>query len=573
MKEFIKKCTHFFAAAGFLSFFINTLYLTFSLYMLAVYDRVLAENRMSTLWITTVLALVALVSLGLLEFIRSRILVKASVRMDELLSRKVLKSMLSELSKSDSKGYNQGLRDIHVLRNYLSGNSIFAFFDAPWIFIYLWIIYLVHPILGLTATAGGVVIFLIGLTQSLITKKEIADQNESKKKANIFFQKSLKSSHMIQSMGMIKNAFDYFRRYNNSDVENHHKLSFKNHILGSVSVSFRSMMQVIIFGVGAALVITHQAQAGVIIAASIIMGRALAPIDQAINAWKQTSSAVDAFKNLDGLLNNYNPGKKVEIDELRGDIEVLGAGLVAGDKKILSDITFSLKQGELLGLSGHNGAGKTCLCRMLLGMWKPTKGKVTINNLEIADINQDILGKFIGYLPQAVELFPGTVGENIARLGEPDSAEILKAARLSGAHELILRFPQGYNTDIGENGLSLSGGQRQRVGLARAFYKSPGFIILDEPNSNLDIEGEKALVDALKNIKALNSTAVMITHKPELLYHADKILILENGKVKLFGPRDEVFRTITGHDNKNLDKRPDSVKSENSSAGNEFGGI
>ncbi|MCB9494742.1 MAG: type I secretion system permease/ATPase, partial [Desulfobacteraceae bacterium] len=479
----------------------------------------------------------------------------------------------SELSKSDSSGYNQGLRDIHVLRNYLSGNSIFAFFDAPWIFIYLWIIYLVHPILGLTATAGGVVIFFIGLTQSLITKKDIADQNESKKKANIFFQKSLRSSHMIQSMGMIKNAFDYFKRYNISDVENHQKLSFKNHILGSVSVSFRSMMQVIIFGVGAALVITHQAQAGVIIAASIIMGRALAPIDQAINAWKQTSSAVDAFKNLDTLLNKHEPGKNVEIEDLKGDIDVRGAGLVVKDKRILDDINFSLKQGELLGLAGHNGAGKTCLCRMLLGMWKPTSGKVTINNLEIADINQDILGKFIGYLPQAVELFPGTVGENIARLGEPDSQEILKAARLSGAHELILRFPQGYNTDIGENGLSLSGGQRQRVGLARAFYKSPGFIILDEPNSNLDIEGEKALVDALKNIKAINSTAVMITHKPELLYHADKILILENGKVKLFGPRDEVFRTITGRENQNLNNSPDSGNSENGSAENEFGGV
>lgn len=541
MKEFIKKCWKFFVAAGFISFFTNTLYLTFSLYMLAVYDRVLAEYRLSTLWIMTFIALAALVCLGLLEFIRSRILVKASVRMDEILSRDVLKSMLAELASLDTSGYNQGLRDVHVLRNYLSGNAIFAFFDVPWIFIYLWIIYLVHPILGLTASLGALVILIIGLTQSFITKKDLENQNKAKVFAGDFFQKSLRSSHLIKSMGMIKNSFEYFKKYNDKELEFHNKFSKKNQLLSSVSVSFRSMMQVIIFGVGAALVISNEAQAGVIIAASIIMGRALAPIDQAIAAWKQTSSVITAYKNLDGLLENYNPGKMIDPEELEGSLKVENAGLTLKDKNILKNINITVNPGEILGLAGHNGAGKTCLCRMLLGIWKPSTGRVTLNNIETVKINQDILGENIGYLPQGVELFPGTVEENIARLGKKDSSAVLKAAEVSGAHELILKLPLGYNTYITENGMNLSGGQRQRIALARALYGDPGFIILDEPDSNLDQEGEKALVNALKYIKSSNAVAVMITHKPDLLYQTDKILVLEHGQMKMYGSRDEVF--------------------------------
>ncbi|MGM5483282.1 MAG: type I secretion system permease/ATPase, partial [Nanobdellota archaeon] len=345
----------------------------------------------------------------------------------------------------------------------------------------------------------------------------------------------------IKSMGMIKNSFNFFKRYNDKDVEHNHNFTKKNQSLLAVSVSFRAMMQVIIFGVGAALVINNEAQAGVIIAASIIMGRALAPIDQAIAAWKQTSSVITAYKSLDELLKNYNPGKTVDLKELEGSLNVENASLTLKDQNILQDINITVNPGEILGLAGHNGAGKTCLCRMLLGIWAPSQGKVTLNNIETAEINQDILGKNIGYLPQDVELFPGTVEENIARLGKKDSSAVLKAAEVSGAHDLILRLPLGYNTYISENGMNLSGGQRQRVGLARALYGDPGFIILDEPDSNLDEEGEKALVNALKNIRASNAVAVMITHKPDLLYQTDKILVLEKGQVKMSGSKDEVF--------------------------------
>jgi PrtD family type I secretion system ABC transporter len=541
MSEFLKKCWKFFAAAGFISFFTNILYLTFSLYMLAVYDRVLSEYRMSTLWIMTFIALLALTCLGLLEFIRSRILVKASVKMDELLSKNVLKSMLSDLASADTDGYNKGLKDVHVLRTYLSGNSIFAFFDVPWIFIYLGIIYIVHPLLGLTATIGAIVILAIGIIQSFVTKKDMENQNKSKTIANDLFQRSLKSSHLVKSMGMIKNSFAYFKKHNDKEVEYHHKFTKKSHSFLAVSTSFRSMMQVIIFGVGAALVITNEAEAGVIIASSIIMGRALAPIDQAIAAWKQTSSFITSYKNIDILLNTYTPGKDVDSENLKGALNVENAGLTLNMLKILEDINFDVKPGEILGLAGHNGAGKTCLSRMLLGMWAPTYGKVTLNEIETAEINQDLLGKNIGYLPQGVELFPGTVEENIARLGEKNSSKVLKAAEVSGAHDVILKLPNGYNTYISENGMNLSGGQRQRVGLARALYGDPSLIILDEPDSNLDQEGDKALVNALKHIRASNAVAVIITHKPDLLYHTDKILVLEQGSVKMYGTKDEVF--------------------------------
>lgn len=561
MKDSLKQCIKYFAAAGVFSMFINTLYLTFSLYMLSIYERVIGEHRMSTLWVITIIALMALFSLGILEFVRSRILVKVGVKMDALLSRRVLKAMLYDLGKVDTTRYNQGIKDVQMIRNYLSGNAIFAFFDFPWIFIYLGIIFLVHPVLGLTASGGALVILIIGIIQTIVSKDDMAAQAKAKLKTQELYQKSLRSSHLLHSMGMIKNSFNFFKNVNNKDLEIHHVLSRKNQILGAISVSFKSMMQVIIFGAGAVLVISGEAKAGVIIAASIIMGRALAPIDQAIAAWKQTSTAVSAFKNLDELLRNFNPGIKVDPEDLSGDIEVEDLSLEIKGREILKDINFSLKKGEILGLVGHNGAGKTCLCRTLLGMWKPTLGRVVVNGIDISDVDQDLLGSHIGYLPQAVELFPGSVGDNIARLGEFEPDDVIAAAEFAGAHDLILKFPKGYNTDIGEFGLTLSGGQRQRVGLARALYKEPKFIILDEPNSNLDVEGEKSLMEALKKIKAMGSTAVMITHKPELLYHVDKILILQQGKIKAFGPKDEVFSSMLVSNSENGNTNPASQAS------------
>ena len=540
----LRKCSKYFIFAGVFSLFINTLYLTFPLYMLAVYVRVLASYSLSTLYATTIMALVALVVLGILDFIRSRLLVKAGVKMDELLSRKVLREMLHDLCRTDSLKYTKGLRDINTLRNYFGGNSIFAFFDVPWIFIYLGIIYLIHPVLGLTATFGVVVLLILGLLQSSLTKKDLEKANSLNIQSRGLILKSFRTSEVIQSMGMLKKTAAHWSKINDKESACQDRAGNTSQILGSISQSFGSLMQVIIFGAGAALVLMNKSDSGVIIAASIIMGRALAPVNQAIGAWKQTSGAKSAYKRLKNLLEVSSKHDQLRVKDLMGDLQVQNVGLDIGENRVLNDINFNLFHGEIMGLIGPNGAGKTSLCRMILGMWAPSQGKVFLDQKNVFNLDQDSLGTYIGYLPQAVELFTGTVTENIARMGKVDSKKVVEAAKKAGAHEVILRFPFGYDTDIGEAGRSLSGGQRQRVGLARALYGNPGLVILDEPDSNLDKQGEKALVRALENLKDNGTTTIMITHKPNLLNNVDKILVLKNGEMSMFGDRDDVLKRL-----------------------------
>jgi len=537
----LRKCSKYFIFAGLFSLFINTLYLTFPLYMLAVYVRVLASYSLSTLYATTIMALVALIVLGMLDFIRSRLLIKAGVKMDELLSRKVLRGMLRDLCRADSLKYTQGLRDINTLRNYFGGNSIFAFFDVPWIFIYLGIIYLV---LGLSATFGAVVLLILGLLENLLTRKDLEKANSLNIQSRGLILKSFRTSEVIQSMGMLKKTAAHWNKINDKDSAYQDRAGNTSQILGSISQSFGSLMQVIIFGTGAALVLMNKSDSGVIIAASIIMGRALAPVNLAIGAWKQTSGAKSAYKRLKNLLEASSKHDRIQVKDLTGDLQVQNVGLDIGENRVLNDINFNFFHGEIMGLIGPNGAGKTSLCRMILGMWAPSQGNVFIDQRNVFNLDQDSLGTYIGYLPQAVELFTGTVTENIARMGKVDSKKVVEAAKKAGAHEVILRFPFGYDTDIGEAGQSLSGGQRQRVGLARALYGNPGLVILDEPDSNLDEQGEKALVQALENLKNNGTTTIMITHKPDLLNNVDKILVLKNGEIAMFGNRDDVLKRL-----------------------------
>ncbi len=540
----LRKCFKYFIFAGLFSLFINALYLTFPLYMLAVYDRVLASYSLSTLYVTTIMALSALVVLGALDFIRSRLLVKAGVKMDELLSRKVLREMLRNLCRADSLKYTQGLRDINILRNYFGGNSVFAFFDTPWIFIYLGIIYIIHPVLGLTATFGAIVLLTLGLLQDALTKKDLETANSLSIQGKGLILKSFRTAEIIQSMGMLKNIAAHWSKINDTELICKDRAENRSQALSATGQSFGSLMQVIIFGAGAALVLMHKSDSGVIIAASIIMGRALAPVNQAIGAWKQTAGAKAAYKRLKDLLEAPGKQEQLQVKAFLGELQVQNVGLNIGENRILNNINFNLFHGEIMGLVGPNGAGKTSLCRMILGMWAPSEGNVLLDQEDVFNLDQDSLGSHIGYLPQAVELFTGTVTENIARMGKADSEKIVEAAKKAGAHKTILQFPSGYETDIGESGRSLSGGQRQRVGLARTFYGNPGFVILDEPDSNLDEEGEKALIQGLENLKNNGTTTIMITHKPKLLNNVDKILVLKNGEMFMFGNRDDVLKRL-----------------------------
>ncbi len=542
---FLRSCIKYFMFAGLFSLFINTLALTFSLYMLAVYDRVLSSGSMPTLSVITAIAILALAVKGGLEFCRSILLIRAGIKIDMLLSPRVLKDMLKDMCRADSMKYTSGLKDINTLRNYLGGSSIFAFFDVPWIFIYLGIIFLVHPVLGMTATAGAVIILILGLLQGVLTRKDLKQAASLNDNGRQWMLTSFRTAPELQSMGMIQKAAKGFCGIHDQEIKFKNRAVKINHILGAAGQSFGALMQVIIFGAGAALVVAHKADPGVIIAASIIMGQALAPVNQGIAAWKQTSDARTAYDNLKKLLKASEHERSIELQSLNADLRLENVSLEIGAVQVLNSIDFALNPGEIMGLVGPNGAGKTSLCRMILGMWAPTQGKVMLDGHEVFQLDNDSKGRFFGYLPQNVELFSGTVKENIARMGELDEAKVIEAAKRAGAHEAMLSFPLGYDTDIGEAGQSLSGGQRQRIGLARALYGNPKLVILDEPNSNLDEAGEQGLMGALGQLKAMEATTtIIITHKPALLSTVDKILVLEKGEMIRFGNNKEIFHQL-----------------------------
>lgn len=542
----LRNCAPYFLFAGAFSLFINTLQLTFSLYMLAVYSDVLTSYNFSTLYSLTGLALTALLTWGLLEFCRSRLLIRAGIRLDRLLSRRVLKTMLQDLGRIDRLNYTEGIKDINTLRNYLGGNAIFAFFDIPWIFIYLAIIYLVHPLLGLTATGGAVVVFILGLLQTRLPRKDQQQAKFLNQQGRQWVLTGFRTARELHSMGMIDNVAQRFAAINNQEIRLHDKIGKTGHILGSISQSFGVLMQVLIYGAGAAMVLVNETNTGAIIAASIIMGQALAPIHRGIDAWKQTAGAKSAYENLSRLLERSQQKSAVPAASVTGKLQVQHASLRIGNTPILEAVDFSLEPGEIMGLVGPNGAGKTSLCRIILGIWAPTQGRVLLDGQDVFQLDSDSLGQYVGYLPQNVELFTGTVKENIARMGTIDGQRVVEAAQRAGAHETIIRFPEGYETDIGEAGYSLSGGQRQRIGLARALYGTPKLVVLDEPNSNLDEAGEQALVGALHRLKNMKTTTLMITHKTSLLATVDKILVLQKGQQVLFGRRDTVLAQLTG---------------------------
>jgi PrtD family type I secretion system ABC transporter len=533
MAQFLKKCLRYFIFSGLFSLFINTLYLTFPIYMLAIYVRVLTSYSFPTLYSVTILGLLALLVLGCLDFLRSRLLVQAGIEMDRLLSGNILEKMLKKAGSIDKDGYTEGLRDVNTLRNYFAGNAIFSFFDAPWVLIYLLIIYIMHPVLGYVAAGGAVILLVFGILQELLTREKVNQTQTLRDQEQGFVLKSIRNAEMLHSMGMLRNMAEHRNGLNDQELVLQDDSNKKSQVLQSMSKSFRLMMQVFIFGVGAYLVLQTESNAGIIIAASIIMGRALAPVDQFMGSWRQTMEAKGAYKRLDDLIKTSPPREVRKVESPKGRLAVEDVSLELNEVKVLQNVSFILSPGQIMGLIGPNGAGKTSLARIALGIWKPTQGSVLLDEVAIDAWDYEQLSSTVGYLPQDVELFPGTISENIARMGEVDGSEVVRASQKAGVHKVILRLPKGYKTDINELGGNLSGGQRQRIGLARALYGDPKLVILDEPNSNLDEQGERALMDTLLHLKNNGLAILMITHKPSLLSKADRILMLRQGQVVL----------------------------------------
>lgn len=544
MKNFFKHWRPYITYGAFFSMFINILQLTFPIYMLQIYDRVLSSYSLPTLYVLTLAAVICLIVMALLEFVRSRLLVRCGVAIDQALSRDVLDNVIKQSALLGMKPGQATLRDVNLVRNFFGGNAIFTLFDIPWTPIFLAVIYFLHPLLGIVATSGAVLLVILAIINEKITRQPLDAANTVNGFSMKFVETARRNARTIQSMGMLEGVAGRWAEYNDTVTKLQTQSSRRAGLVQSISSWLRQSMQVFIYGVGAWLTLKEQSTAGCMIAASIIMGRALAPVQMGIGSWKSMLEARGAWKRLDALLAQPEEKEGMDLPAPSGKLSAEGVSFAIRDATILRGINFSLQPGESMGLIGPSGAGKSTLCRLLLGIWPAGAGAVRLDGADVFTWDKQKLGPYIGYLPQDIELFPVSIAENIARMGEVDSDAVIEAAKQAGVHELILNFPKGYDTRIGEGGVVLSGGQRQRIGLARALYNKPKLVILDEPNSNLDDEGERALVASWPKLKEQGTTLVVVSHKPSLLSGVDKILMLKSGQQVMFGPRDAVFKKL-----------------------------
>jgi ATP-binding cassette subfamily C protein EexD len=543
----IKTLKGSFYFAAFVSLFINLLMLVPTLYMLQLYDRVLASRSMETLIMLTIIVVVMFFVLGMLEFVRSRILIRVGNAIDSKMSNRLFDAMFALANRHPGKATSQPLTDLTQIRQFLTGTPLFAFFDAPWIPIYIGILFLFHPIYGYF----GIFAILVSMSLTLInekrTKKGLEDSNRHYQASQSFINSSLRNSEIIEAMGMHGNVR---RRWYNRYVtflNEQSNASDEAGIWSNTSKISRMLMQSLVLGIGGYLAIKGEVSPGMMIAGSIILGRALAPIDLMTSTWKQFSSARISYGRLENLLSEFKVTQKpTPLPAPKGFIDVENIVVLPPDSKVPSvrGVTLSIKAGETVAVIGPSAAGKSSLARAILGVWPCTNGKIRIDGAELSHYDREILGKTIGYLPQDIELFDGTISENIARYEDPKPEMVVEAAQVAGVHEMILQLPQGYDTPIGPGGIALSGGQRQRVGLARALYCYPKIIVLDEPNSNLDDVGERALTQAIIELKKRGSTVILITHRPSVLGVTDKIAFMRDGTLQLFGARDEVLAAL-----------------------------
>jgi len=545
----LRECRRAFGSVALFSGMVNLLMLAGPLYMLQVYDRVLSSRSVPTLVALSLFLVGAYAFQGALDLIRSRLVVRAAAALDRRLALAVHGAVIRLAIATRQAGETpQPVRDLDQIRTFLTSAGPIAIVDLPWVPVFLTICFLIHPWLGVAATVGGVVLF----TMTLLTERasrtpaRVAAQDAGRR--SIMMEAQRRSGETVVAMGMAGALAQRWAMVNNRYIAATGRLSDIAGSLGSVSKVLRLLLQSVILGLGAYLVLRQELTAGAMVAASIMMGRALAPIETAIANWRAFVAARQSITRLSEALTRAAPRRAATaLPKPARSLEVEQVTVAApgGTTPIVTGARFGLKAGEAVGIIGPSGAGKTSLVRALVGIWRPAKGSVRLDGAALDQWDAEALGRHVGFISQTVELFDGTVAENIARMSvAPDANAVLRAARAAGAHDMILRLPAGYDTPIGEGGEALSGGQRQRIALARALYGDPFLIVLDEPNSNLDNEGEAALLQAIAAVKARGAIVVLIAHRPFVLSVCDHILVLANGMQVEFGPRNDMMRKI-----------------------------
>ena len=536
-----------FLAVGLFSMVANLMMLAPTLYMLQVFDRVLSSQSELTLLALSLITLFLFAVMAFAEWTRSRVLVRAGVRFDQHLSSRVFNASFESYLSETRAGPSRAFFDLITLRQFITGQGIFALFDVPWTPIYLAVIFFLHPMLGWLAIGFAIVQGLFAWLGHRRTVAPAEDAGRAASDVQAYLQSKLRNSEVIESMGMLGNLRALWRRSQNSALAQNARAQDIGSRVAAWSKFIRYTQQSFSLGAGAVLVINGEMSAGAMIAANVLMTRALAPIDQLVSVWRSFITSRDAFRRLEQLLVQY-PERDPNLRRVAPQGEVTLRDVVADAPgratPILRGINFSVPAGTVTAVLGPSGSGKSTLARVLMGIWPDVSGEVLLDGLPLDGWNRIELGPHLGYLPQDIELFEGTIGENIARFGELDSGKVIEAARCAGLHEMILRFPKGYDTPIGEAGSLLSGGQRQRIGLARAVYGDPAVIVLDEPNANLDDAGEAALVRTVQQLKARGKTIFLITHRPGILSVADRLVILQDGEVRAEGPRDAVIAAL-----------------------------
>ena len=549
LSEALRQCRGPIIAIAIASALVNILYLTGAIYMMEVYDRVLGSRSIPTLIGLSILALVLFATQGLLDLLRGRLLIRIGRWIGEQFGIRTYHMIgrLKLTTRASGEGL-QPLRDLDQIRGFLSGPGPLALLDLPWIPFYLGACFLLHFWIGMTATAGAAVLVALTLLTEALTRDATAKATSFGAKRNALAEASRRNAEVLQSMGMAARLAQVWNDASRKLLDNQQRASDVTGGLAAMSKVTRLALQSAVLGVGAYLVVHQQATAGIIIAGSIISGRALAPVDLAIANWRGFVAFRQSWARMNEMLKKHGADQpRIALPAPKSSYSVEGITIFppGGRTAVVQDVTFQLEKGNALGIIGPSGAGKSSLARALVGLWTPVRGTIRIDGASLEQWNVESLGRHIGYLPQDVELLAGTVAQNIARFeAESDSAAIISAAQAASVHDLILHLPNGYETEIGESGASLSAGQRQRIALARALYRDPFLLVLDEPNSNLDSEGDEALTRAIATTRARGGIVIVVAHRSGALRGVDLAMTLVQGRLHSFGPKDEVLSKL-----------------------------